>query len=383
MRFLKANRLFNGEIFLPETFVMALDEKNCFTEFLEERVLKNQDIEQYEGIICPGFINAHCHLELSHLLNVIPQQTGLPDFGKSVITSRQNFSDDFIRDCMQAADSFMVENGIVAVGDISNSHLSFNIKSGSNIYYHTFIEVLGLNPIRTQEVFEKGFELYEELKSHGLAGSLAPHAPYSTSNKLIEMIAKFNGDKNISGSIHNQESEEELKFFMGGQSKFHDLYDFLKMDISWFDAPKTSSLKNYIQLLHHCPWLLVHNTFTNADDILTTKSKNIFWCFCPSANLYIENKLPNYSLFNDSLNQICIGTDSLASNSNLDLVKEFNLLLKNSAWTLESVLQAATLNGAKALGIDKNFGKFIAGKNSGLNLINYHHNKIEFLKKLA
>jgi cytosine/adenosine deaminase-related metal-dependent hydrolase len=384
VRFLKAHKLFDGEAFLREGSILVLNDQNLLKDIISQNEVQPGNIEQVEGIITPGFINAHCHLELSHLKEKIPQHTGLPAFAKYVITQRNNAAKEEIMAQMHDADNAMWNRGIVAVGDISNVALSFEEKAQSNIFYHTFIELTGLNPKNTETSFIKGKELLNELKQFNLKGSLAPHAPYSTSKELIKLIADHNADSDLSLSIHNQESEEEHKFFKGTKSGFHDLYSFLNLDLSWYHAPGTSSLQYYVESLSKGPSLLIHNTFTNTDDINLTSNKNIFWCFCPNANKYIENRLPNFSFFSNQKNAICIGTDSLASNTQLDLVDEANQILREgNTFSEENILRALTLNGAKSLGLQDNFGQFIIGKNPGLNQISFKNKHIQFIKKLA
>ncbi|MDX2173529.1 MAG: amidohydrolase family protein [Bacteroidota bacterium] len=391
MRFLKADNLFNGDQFLPQTTVLVLENNGTLRDIISESETDSLNIEKLEGVITPGFVNVHCHLELSHLKSVIPTHTGLVEFAKQIIIRRHKASKDEIIEHQLIADKSMKELGIVAVGDICNTIDSFKVKEQSSIYYHNFIELLGLNPSNAETNFEKGLLLLEELEKLGLHGSLAPHAPYSTSIDLISKIADYNILKNKTGTIHNQESEEETKFFSGEQSDFEKLFDFLNLDISWFRAPKTSSLKNYFASLKNQKTILVHNTVSKKEDIQLANNSTVFWCFCPNANLYIENKLPNYEFFKELQNYICIGTDSLASNWKLDLISEVNVLLNNSTeYNLQAVLKFITKNGAKALAIDSNFGSFIKGKNAGLNLLEVastvsgkSKNKLKFIKKIA
>jgi cytosine/adenosine deaminase-related metal-dependent hydrolase len=383
MRFLKAHKLFSGKVYLPEGSVLVLDDQNLLKDIVHEAAVEKNEIENFEGVISPGFVNAHCHLELSHLKNKIPQHTGLPGFAKQVVMQRNNTGKEEIRAHMERADSEMWEKGIVAVGDISNGEDSFHKKSSSKIYYHTFIELIGLNPLQSNSLFEKGSELLQKLNKMNLPGSLAPHAPYSTSRELIQRIAAEDYKKGLPFSIHNQESEEETKFFEGKQNAFEDLYRFLNLEISWFEAPGISSLKYYGGALSHGRSLLVHNTFTRAEDLELVKDKTISWCFCPGANKYIENRLPDLTLFSRQKDRLCIGTDSLASNTQLDVIEEANLILNNSReLSYENMLRALTFNGAEALGISGKYGQFIIGKNTGLNLLEFEADKINFIKKI-
>ena len=384
MRIISANCIFNGINFLSQEMALVIDDFGLLKDIVKKTEIQSSEIEHYDGIIAPGFVNAHCHLELSHLFSQIDPKTGLIEFLKQVIAKRNNFNKKEQEDAAIEADFKMWESGIVAVGDISNIDTTFKTKANSKIYYHTFIELIGLNPLHSETIFEKGLSLLKELENYNLIGSLAAHAPFSSSKLLINKIANYNSLNNLAFSIHNQESEEETKFFAGRPSGINDLFDYLNIDINWFIPPKTSSLLSYLDVIPNKKSLLVHNTFCKEEDIIASKHKFINWCFCPGANLFIENTLPNYDLFLNHNQNWCIGTDSLASNQKLDMCFEASILLsKSPSISIESILKALTYNGAKALGIEDKFGKLIIGKNTGLNLIQHSDTQLNFIKKIA
>ena len=384
MRIISANSIFNGINFLSQEMALVIDDYGILKDIVKKTEIQSSEIEHYDGIIAPGFVNAHCHLELSHLFSQIDPKTGLIEFLKQVIAKRNNFNKKEQEDAAIEADFKMWESGIVAVGDISNIDTTFKTKANSKIYYHTFIELIGLNPLHSETIFEKGLSLLKELENYNLIGSLAAHAPFSSSKLLINKIANYNSLNNLAFSIHNQESEEETKFFAGRPSGINDLFDYLNIDINWFKPPKTSSLLSYLDEIPNKKSLLVHNTFCKEEDIIASKHKFINWCFCPGANLFIENTLPNYDLFLNHNQNWCIGTDSLASNQKLDMCFEASILLsKLPSISIESILKALTYNGAKALGIEDKFGKLIIGKNTGLNLIQHSDTQLNFIKKIA
>ncbi len=384
MRIISANSIFNGINFLSQEMALVIDDFGILKDIVKKKEIQSSEIEHYDGIIAPGFVNAHCHLELSHLFSQIESKTGLIEFLKQVIAKRNNFNKKEQEDAAIEADFKMWESGIVAVGDISNIDTTFKTKANSKIYYHTFIELIGLNPLHSETIFEKGLSLLKELENYNLIGSLAAHAPFSSSKLLINKIANYNGLNNLAFSIHNQESEEETKFFAGRPSDINDLFDYLNIDINWFTPPKTSSLLSYLDVIPNKKSLLVHNTFCKEEDIIASKHKFINWCFCPGANLFIENTLPNCDLFLNHNQNWCIGTDSLASNQKLDMCFEASILLsKLPSISIESILKALTYNGAKALGIEDKFGKLIIGKNTGLNLIQHSDTQLNFIKKIA
>ena len=381
MRFLKADKVFNGREYLAPGAVLVLDNQNLLKEIINESTLDNNQVEHLSGILCPGFINSHCHLELSHLKDQVLKHTGLPEFARELMSKRNGFSKEMVRDCMKLADQELYQNGIVATGDICNGSDSFPEKTESKIYYHSFIELIGLDPRVCETVLKNGLELLKILSESGLPGSLAAHAPYSISKPLLALITQFDHQKNFPFSIHNQESLAEKLFLEEGTGGIKQLYDFLHIDLTWFKPPGRSGLAEISNELRS-KTVLVHNTETGKKDLDAVSGKEVFWCFCPAANLYIENKLPDFRIFGGQ--NICIGTDSLASNSSLDIIKEVNLILENSSvFSVEELLCAATYNGAHALGLSDRFGSILTGKNCGLNLITNEKGKLKFIKKIC
>jgi len=382
MRFLTAPKVHDGQKFLKPGTVLVLDDKDNFEKLAESSSLDKGKIETYDGVICPGFVNAHCHLELSHLKDAIASKTGLIDFAKGIIGKRNTFSPAHIKEAIEEQDKVMWENGIVAVGDICNTKDTFEKKSKSKIYYHSFIELIGLHPVYAEVILGVGKQLQDEAKRLNLKGSLVPHAPYSVSPLLMQKISET-VSAGTPISIHNQESREEDKFFMQKEGGFVELYDFLKFPIDFFQPSGKSSLQTYLKDLPS-KLILVHNTFSSKEDIRFANHlhTNLKWCLCPNANLYIENTLPGVKLMMEENCRICIGTDSLASNTELSIVSELNILL-GSGIEMETLLKWATFNGAEALSVKEDFGGFIPGKNSGINLIAQKENKVSFEKKLA
>ncbi|MES2131936.1 MAG: amidohydrolase, partial [Bacteroidota bacterium] len=158
MRFISASQIFSGKEFLKEDTVLVLKEDGTITDLIAAESIDNTKIEHYHGILTPGFINTHCHLELSHLKDKINRHTGIVDFGLSVIKHRNDIAAEQQQEYMLQADKDMKAAGIVAVGDISNSALSAGTKKQSKLYYHTFVELIALNPERANLVFDAGLE---------------------------------------------------------------------------------------------------------------------------------------------------------------------------------------------------------------------------------
>lgn len=384
MRFLSATQVFDGTQFLQTDSVLVLDDANCLLEISDRSKIDPTKIEFFDGIICPGFVNAHCHTELSYLHQHIQQKTGFTGFATELIAKRFTFSKEAIAESIKEAEQSMWNNGIVAVGDISNAADSFEMKANSKIVFHTFIELLALNPALVEKVMPLGLELQAKIKNH--TSTLVPHAPYSVSAELMQAISKSCGDK-LPITIHNQESRAENEFFEKGTGKVLDLYKQLNLDISYYQPSGRSSLQTYLKNLPaNKNLILVHNTFTAKADMEFAEaySKNIYWCLCPNANLYIENTLPDLNLFLSNNCKMVIGTDSLASNHKLSVIDELNTLLANfKNLNASDLLKWATSNGAQALNMSDKVGRLMQGKNSGLNHIRFSNNQFSFEKKLA
>jgi cytosine/adenosine deaminase-related metal-dependent hydrolase len=217
----------------------------------------------------------------------------------------------------------------------------------------------------------QGIELRKKYWDKNLIATLAPHAPYSVSLELMNLIAKENDSK--STTIHNQESKTENEFFEKGISDFIKLYQSLGLNIDYFKPTTKSSLQSYLKnLVSNKNLALVHNTFSSEEDIRFAEklSSNLFWCLCPNANLYIEQSLPNAPLLMQNNCKIVIGTDSLASNHQLSISDELNKLLnKFPTISINQALSWSTLSGAEFLGIQNQFGSIEKGKKPGLVLL--------------
>ncbi len=358
--------------------VIAMDENGTVLGIYDnDSVPKNVEIERLKGVLIPGFINAHCHLELSHLLGKIPQKQGLVKFITEVMSNR-GADDDLIQEAMVAADRAMYANGVQAVGDHVNSAISAKVKENSKIVYHTFVEILGL---REQEAAQKIDEAREvEFNFDSGHASITLHAPYSCSKTLFKAFKKSVSDDNII-SIHNQESEEENKLFRYKTGDFLDFYEKIGFPADEFKAQARNSVQTYMSYLPTGnKVILVHNTYTSLKDLdfIRRMGRDVVMCICPKANLYIEDTLPKVSIFEQNGCEIAIGTDSLASNDTLSILDELKLLHKHfPELDFIQTLKWATINGAKALTLEESLGSLEVGKTPGLLLLkNMNHFKV-------
>jgi cytosine/adenosine deaminase-related metal-dependent hydrolase len=377
MQFISADKIYTGNTKPLENTVIVFDDKGRIIDLLPEKEVDALKIKHYTGFICPGFVNTHCHLELSFMKDRIQAGQGLHTFIKEV-ESLKKPNDEEVLEAIKNADEEMYNAGIVAVGDISNTSNTFSYKTRSKLYYHNFLEMYAFDENRAEAAFERGLHLQAELKTYLgnktlQQSSITPHAPYSASVKLLHLFSEYAKKNHSILTIHNQETADENVFFQEKKGSILDRLNYFKIPTEQWQAPGKTSLQATLPHLPASnPLQLVHNTFTSREDMLFAKEyhKNLFWCFCINANLYIENKVPHLTLFTQSDCTLTLGTDSYASNWSLSIFDEIKKLRKHFPQIeLNDLLTWATFNGAKYLGIDATYGSLEKGKTPGLNLI--------------
>ena len=264
----------------------------------------------------------------------------------------------------------------MAVGDISNTNTTFQLKSESKIVYHTFIEALGFSPQRAEKAYAWVRNCFDEAQALGLSSSVVPHASYSISEELFHKISEFAVNQRSILSIHNQECSEEDELYRSGDGEFiRHLTENLGIDLSFFRPTGKSALESVIEWLPiDNKLLLVHNIGTRQQDINLiekTRAMNKTWfVLCPDSNLYIGDRLPDIELFRKNKLQICLGTDSLSSNQKLSILEEMKTIQSNfPSIPFGEIVTWATRNGAEALEMNDWAGTIERGKRPGINHI--------------
>jgi len=348
------------------------------------------DVEMHSGIICPGFVNSHCHLELSYLKGKITEHSGLDKFITELEQIRKGVNEEEKTEAIHIANNQMQRKGIVAVADICNNNSTYKEKNISKIYYHSFIETFASDPQKANRVFERALKLYNEFTQckNNNSASITPHAPYSLSKKLFNKIKEFALKTNNIISIHHQESEEENKFFLLKNGNIKDMQFRFGVEKSDFNNSGKRPLTAIADFLPKNNTIqLVHNTVTSDTDIDFAEQtfKDLYWCFCPNANLYIEQKLPEFALFYNKKCRITIGTDSLASNNTLSILDELKTIWTSVPFVpLNETLKWATFNGAEFLKQSHKLGTIEKGKNPGILLLeNMNIEKKQFTREAS
>ncbi|MCI1779768.1 MAG: amidohydrolase family protein [Bacteroidales bacterium] len=339
---------------------------------------ENEKISYHEGIICPGFVNAHCHIELSHLKGKFSEASGMSGFINQINALRLTSGKEERIEALKNQMELLYDSGVSGMGDISNCDESFKTKTESGIFTRTYIELFGTESNDAGEILAKGIELANEAVSMGLKAAVTPHSCYTMSPGLLEITAE-KGLESGYISYHSQESRQENDMIMYGKGDLADNYR--ERGLSMPPITGKSALIYFTDRLLSFSGspvkghiMLVHNVDTDKGSIeyALTNMATPYWTICPLSNIFIHRKLPPLDLMRKYGLKICIGTDSLSSNKILSMVEEMKCIQNNfDGIPMQEILRWACLNGAEAIGADKFLGSFDKGKTPGITHISH------------
>lgn len=337
-------------------------------EKVSELYSSHNSIDLNKHAVLPGFINAHTHSPMIYFKG-LADDLPLMDWLNNYIwpTERKWLGPEFIQSSTQFAIAEMLKNGTTCF----NEHYFFPEIIAEAVQATKIRACIGATIINFETVWSKneedGFEkfqgFYNKYKDKPLLTfSLAPHSPYGTTDKILSKIAAFSEKYNLPIHMHVHETEVEVMESLEkyGKRPLRRLYDL-------------GLLSKRLQC--------VHMTQVNSEDfeLLELTKANII--HCPESNLKLASGYcPVQKLLENNIN-VALGTDSAASNNNLDMIGEMRTaallgkVVAASATALNAVdvLRMATINGAKALGLEDKIGSIEKGKSADITAINLHH----------
>ena len=329
--------------------------------------------EVAQGAIVPGFVNSHCHIELSHLHKKFRKGTGMAGFIDQINALRDWAGADVKARLTREWMDKMWNDGVSAMADISNDDSSFNVKASHRLYTRTFLEVFGSEPEMCDGVMEEVRSLKDVADKAGIDAAPTPHSCYTMSPQLLSASAAAGLESGYL-SYHSQESQEEEDLLISGTGAMYE--NRKRSGMSTPPVTGESSLKYFIDRLADAkpaPYdehiLLVHNVCLSQSDVDAAKKvmKNVYWAICPLSNIFIHDALPPIDLMRRNGLAITVGTDSLSSNDDLDMVKELVCLHTNFPEVpMSELLVWACLNGARFLSRDSILGSLAPGKVPGI-----------------
>jgi cytosine/adenosine deaminase-related metal-dependent hydrolase len=313
--------------------------------------------------LLPGFVNAHTHLDLSGLRGLCPPSSDFTGWLRQVIAHRRQQSPDRIEQDIRAGLAECIASGTTLVGDISAQGTSANALRTARIGSVVFRELLGLTPERAAASAETARAFLEETlpADHCLSG-LSPHAPYSVHTDLFRRAAELARDRGAPLAVHLAESQDELELLCAHTGPF---VPFLQ-DLGVWHADGLAH--SPADVVAHCAAapraLYVHANYLDPATPLPPGSSVVY---CPRTHAAFGHSPHPFREFLARGVNVALGTDSLASNPDLDVLAEARFLRARHGDVDGAVLlRMLTLNGAAALGLSHVTGSFTPGKYADL-----------------
>jgi cytosine/adenosine deaminase-related metal-dependent hydrolase len=314
--------------------------------------------------LLPGLVNAHTHLEFSRL----PRPLGEPgmrlaDWVRLVIAERARAEED-AAESIAAGLAESAGRGVTTLGDISQGHSSGWPQSALDVT--RLLEVIGFSQARAESAFAAVLDRLAALEGAGGARiGLSPHAPYTVSPRLLRRLIAVGSERGIPVAMHVAESAEELELLAHGTGPLQQLL----VERSMWDAeaiPRGSRPLDYLRMLSEAPRaLVIHGNYLDEAErsFLAAHAARMSLVYCPRTHAYFGHPAYRLTKLIATGVRVALGTDSRASNPDLDLLAEMRFVAASHAgvdpmW----VLRAGTLAGAEALGRAAEVGSITAGK---------------------
>jgi aminodeoxyfutalosine deaminase len=339
--------------------------------------LNTRQVDHGSAAIMPGLVNAHTHLELSGLLGRIDlPKEGFAQWLDEILSLRSFMTPDLQRDWLRDGQRQLLAGGCCLCGDITNGAcLKTNANDHPPLTRQVFLEVLGFDQESLADCLGPDFEGTLKMASTGASGaspvSLAAHACYSTSEKVIREAKEWCRTRRLPFSIHVAEHSEEIEFLERGAGFCREILNNLDRWAPNWSPPETTPVR-YLEGLQvlDAQTLLVHAVhLTDADWEIVVKNQCTV-CFCPRSNRNLSVGQPDIAKALRYGVVAALGTDSLASNTDLSLFAEAAYVLDNySEAPAEAIVLMMTRGGARALGKEQQFGSIEAGRLANLLVV--------------
>lgn len=335
-----------------------------------------------EAVIMPGLINCHSHLEITAMRGFLDDVEA--DFYswlmKLTKTRGERLTEEDIKTAALAGALEGVRAGVTCFGDIGRfGKAGFEALKINGLRGVLFQETdFSPDDQTADEEFSKLQDKFLELKDSEtelVRVGLSPHAPYTVSRRLFEKITDYSIAENIKISVHAAESNEEKDFFQTGAGFFAGVYK--KLNLEWC-APQTSPVRylSDIGVLQAKP-LLAHCVKVSDADIRLIADSNSRIAHCPKSNAKFGHGGAPLEKFLSAKIRVGFGSDSVASNNTCDVFEEARfaaLFARNRAdksrfLHAREIIEAATLGGAGALGLEREIGTLEAGKQADLIVV--------------
>jgi cytosine/adenosine deaminase-related metal-dependent hydrolase len=327
-------------------------------------------------VILPSLVNAHTHLELSHLRGRIPKGTNFVEWVSGVIAARRDFPDVTDPRIIDAARQAIVDleaTGTGLVGEVSNTLVTVPLLRASPLSAQVFYEQLGFNAPNPEEQVRQARQRLRAIeKGPDLRIALAPHAPYSVSPQLFTAIrADLDANQPALSTVHLGESPDEVEFLKRGTGRFRDLLERMGVWTDEWRPPGVSPVAYLSDLAFlDRSVLAVHGVQFEGEDLSTLATLGLTIVSCPRSNEYVGVGAPPLEAFYAMDVDVAFGTDSLASAPDLNVFAELAEARRLAPRVpARQLLESATRIGARALGFENELGTIEPQKRASLIVV--------------
>jgi cytosine/adenosine deaminase-related metal-dependent hydrolase len=330
------------------------------------RAERDETIDLGDVILLPGLINAHCHLDYTDMAGQFPPPKIFSDWLKLITTAKGHWSQpDYARSWLNGA-QMLLRTGTTTVGDIEAvPDLLPEVWKLSGVRVVSFLEMIGITGRRKPEaILQEALDRIDLLKVGRCCAGLSPHAPYSTMPELLKLSAAAARQRRLRLCVHVAESAQEFEMFVDGRGEMFEWLRRSMRDMS------DCGLGSPVRHLARCGMLgenllAVHvNYLAKGDATLLAKHK-VHVVHCPRSHHYFRHEsFPMRRLLRAGVN-VCLGSDSLASvfktwreTVELNMFEEMRTFSNQNPWlSSKMILRMATMNGARALGMEGQIGE--------------------------
>jgi cytosine/adenosine deaminase-related metal-dependent hydrolase len=317
------------------------------------------------GVLLPGLVNAHCHLELSHLAGQVPLDDGFASWVEGVVETRAQRGEIPARDRAAGAIRLLEERGTVAVGDVSNTLVHLGLLATAHLRPVVFLELLAWDPARAEATMAWAEEQLAAARAQapGLDVRVAAHAPHSVSAALLRRLVERGGV----GAIHLAESSEESRFLAQGDGLWAGFLERRGFGHVAFEPPGKSPVAYADELGLLQPSLVAaHGVQVDTEDRACLARRGVSVALCPRSNRNLGVGTADVPALVASGVRLCLGSDSLASVETLDVLDDAVLLARQFPdLDPAAIVRMATAGGAEALGLE-DLGTLAPGKRAAL-----------------
>jgi cytosine/adenosine deaminase-related metal-dependent hydrolase len=319
-------------------------------------------IDHGEGVLMPMPVNAHTHLELGALAGAVPCDQGFLPWVQQLLAKRQALETRAIEEGIHSGIRALWASGCGVIGEIASLDVSWPWLAASPMAGVYFREHLG-SAVRYEP---------EKVDARGrMPQSLAGHAPHTTAPRLLSALKQTTRQAGLPFSLHLAESVEEMEFLRTGRGIWADFLASRDIDFAMWERPR-DSLAGWLDQLALLDerTLAVHCLHCDQSDFERLQQKGASVCVCVRSNRNLHGRMPDMAAIQASGVNVCLGTDSLASTASLSIFDEMQAVAEAYPFLRpHQILEMATDNGARALGLETHYGGLSPGRQAAMAYI--------------